>query len=1003
MLLTINVNCPIEFSYFYIQTNSLWLTSDYKPFTAAEWNHGLPMYASYLMFQRLRKLTINSPLQPGIDGNCAVILYIREYKPSWMMLPCGKLKSRYWICKNQPRVRNANQHLGYPSVWCHDRCLLVGNVCYEYKLLPSLSNGSSVCHADNPYFSHLNDNLANHGIDVLFFVDSTDMKLCKKNKRGELASQVSKVNHQLASVKTVQLRKNVTNFSICGPAMQQCDDGSCRAQSTICIEDFQCSWNLCACSTGSNISDSMDYCRHQCPPGICTCSSLMFQCSTGGCIPYSRVCDNVYDCADSSDEFCIDRKAVEHSMKNKPIDLRFIVTTSSVQCFGFLCSSRACIDVTFVNDLIPDCSDAMDESHGLAMKYQGLRFYCDKQEIPCVPDHSKCFKINHLCVYDHDVFGHISYCRNGAHLLNCRYMKCTNMFKCPQSYCVPLRKVCDGIYDCYDGEDESNCHNNICPGYLKCGGAEFCIHPTEVCDGHPHCPHGDDEELCDFPGCPTGCKCLGDAIVCRDDRFTYIPKVPYQDVIYLSVVSVHTYSPTYSNLSSLSELVILDFSGSSIINICKGFQKDYTFYGSLHALYLQRNYINYFSPFCFTKLRSLFVINLQENPLVDIADDAFKDISLNILVIRDTLLSSMTGHWIDGFFSLKALDNRGVKLNRFSRAAVKSLNEIQSVYSDDSKLCCILRNVKLCHDHISIHLRCSLLMSRGIISHILICTTVTTLLFMTLSVWFVRKLFAANRYVQCLLHNSILINRALCVFYILTTVVVDRFHDNHYIFWYTSLPSILLCQGLHVMFSCGIVMSHISTSLLDHIAYVAVSRMRFNENDTHGMVKKLLYFMYFLAITVSSLITFVLDKNLDPRFSGYHLCGAALGVSFKNRELSVIGPAFQVIVILSSLAHSICTYSAILKNAYSSGKRVQTMASTKMNIHQARLFKLLKTLSRSTAFRSLECVLIICIVIMQLCGTDISVETQLMSIIISIILGCFGNTIPLVWYPTFKS
>ena len=362
----------------------------------------------------------------------------------------------------------------------------------------------------------------------------------------------------------------------------------------------------------------------------------------------------------------------------------------------------------------------------------------------------------------------------------------------------------------------------------------------------------------------------------------------------------------------------------------------------------------------------------------------------------------MTGHWIDGFYSIEALDKRGVKLNQFSHATVKSLNELESVYADDPKLCCILTNVKVCHDHISIHLRCSLLQSRVIISPILIFSTVTTLVFMTLSASLVRKLFAANRYVQCFLHNSILINRSVCVFYVLTTVVIDGFHGQHYIFWYTSLSSKLICQGLHVMFSCGIVMYHMSTSLLDHIAYMAVSHMRFNENDIHGVVRKLLFLMYFLTITVASLITFVLEKNPDTQFSGHHLCGAALGVSFKNRELSVTGPTFLVIVILSSLAHSIFTYSAILKNAYSSGKRVQTMASTKMNIHQARLFKLLKTLFRSTALRSLECLPMVCIVIMQLYGTDISVETQLMSIIISIILGCFGNTIPLVWYPTFK-
>ena len=169
------------------------------------------------------------------------------------------------------------------------------------------------------------------------------------------------------------------------------------------------------------------------------------------------------------------------------------------------------------------------------------------QKIPCVPNHSKCFVINYLCVYDHDTFGHISHCRDGAHLLNCRYIKCTNMFKCPRSYCVQLRKVCDGMYDCYDGEDENNCDNDICPGYLKCRGVEFCNYPTEVCDGYPHCPHEDDEEVCDFRGCPTGCGCLGRSVVCRDERFTYIPELSFEDVIYLAMVSGNIISPIYSN------------------------------------------------------------------------------------------------------------------------------------------------------------------------------------------------------------------------------------------------------------------------------------------------------------------------------------------------------------------------------------------------------------------------------------------------------------------------
>ena len=293
----------------------------------------------------------------------------------------------------------------------------------------------------------------------------------------------------------------------------------------------------------------------------------------GGCIPYAPMYNNVYECAVSSDEFCIGGKAGGDRVRQTSIDLRFLVIKSFIWCFGFICSSGICIDGNFVNDLIPDCSDAWDESHSLAMKYYGFIFYChDEQEIPCVPSHSKCFGINHLCVYYHDTFGHISHCRDGAHLPKCRFIKFTNVFKYPRSYCVLFRKVFDGMYDCYDGEDENNYDNNICPGYLKCRGVVFCIHLTEVCDGYPHCPHEDDEELWDFRGCPTGCGCLGRSVVCRDERFTYIPEVPFEDVIYLAVVLENIFSPIYSNSSVLSRRIIINLSRSSIVNICPGFQ-----------------------------------------------------------------------------------------------------------------------------------------------------------------------------------------------------------------------------------------------------------------------------------------------------------------------------------------------------------------------------------------------------------------------------------------------
>ena len=134
---------------------------------------------------------------------------------------------------------------------------------------------------------------------------------------------------------------------------------------------------------------------------------------------------------------------------------------------------------------------------------------------------------------------------------------------------------------------------------------------------------------------------------------------------------------------------------------------------------------------------------------------------------------------MDGFNNLKALDNQEVKLNYFSHAAVNRLNELEAVYTDDAKLCCIVRNMKVCHDNKSIHLSYSLLLFPVILKHVLICSTITILFFTTMSLWVVANQFAITRSLQYLLHNSILINRSLCVFYVLATEIVDIF------FWQT--------------------------------------------------------------------------------------------------------------------------------------------------------------------------------------------------------------------------
>ena len=71
-------------------------------------------------------------------------------------------------------------------------------------------------------------------------------------------------------------------------------------------------------------------------------------------------------------------------------------------------------------------------------------------------------------------------CRDGAHIEHCSQRQCGGHFKCPQSYCIPLKRVCDGVWDCSHGDDELHCDNFHCPNMYQCKADKICLRQSQV-------------------------------------------------------------------------------------------------------------------------------------------------------------------------------------------------------------------------------------------------------------------------------------------------------------------------------------------------------------------------------------------------------------------------------------------------------------------------------------------------------------------------------------------
>ncbi|CAG9765567.1 unnamed protein product [Ceutorhynchus assimilis] len=303
--------------------------------------------------------------------------------------------------------------------------------------------------------------------------------------------------------------------STCPSTFHVCGDGKCLPSYWRCDYDTDC----------ADGSDELD-----CPKQNCTDSQ--YQCDNGRCVSKNWRCDGENDCRDNSDERNCDP---DRPTQCKGED-------------EFQCKSGAviCIPSTWKCDDEPDCRDGSDELNCLNNTCNDSQFSCGPPNNRCIfniwvcdgdkdcpdgRDEQNCTNPKEIIPKPTNEF-----------LPDKTNRTCQDwMFKCQNDRCIPFWWKCDGVDDCGDFSDEGGCTKTN-PYYpplvpttkrpsmpILCGNNQFrcssgqCILSAWLCDGSYDCPNGEDEQHCEESGncgigqykCVNDGSCISRSLVCN--------------------------------------------------------------------------------------------------------------------------------------------------------------------------------------------------------------------------------------------------------------------------------------------------------------------------------------------------------------------------------------------------------------------------------------------------------------------------------------------------------
>ena len=322
------------------------------------------------------------------------------------------------------------------------------------------------------------------------------------------------------------------------------------------------------------------------------------------------------------------------------------------------------------------------------------------------------------CIYEFDQLGYQMGCRDVSHLRDCETYQCpVDYVKCTDSYCIPPRYICNGKWDCVGGSDEVGCARYQCPGQYKCANDSSCVLLHQLCDSIRHCPLGDDEWFCNLT-CPDNCTCIGLFVDCRNANLErlpieLIPKETRKLELTNNALGPNLTNADFSIFGDLGEL-ILQRNDIQVIKARKFLQLT-----NLYKLDLRFNQIKVLESAAFAGLKKVTNLLLDHNPELSIIEPrAFVGLtslrhmnisninvevlhenvflqmsSLQTLVFRHNGLKVIEKGAFNELTSLISLDLRDNEMNTFPKDMFNPLKALRFLSTDSFKFCCLASNI----------------------------------------------------------------------------------------------------------------------------------------------------------------------------------------------------------------------------------------------------------------------------------------------------------------------